>query len=844
MLPRSNGRNRRPGALRQASSDNVRLRRMNTMPAVIEAEEAAEEHEQHHHDAHHDHGPSSFLEEDSEMMPSIDDGAVSESGSMTSGTRSFSVGPSASGTCTPSGRSSYDRQIMMTRHVNSLMKSGSSKELSKALLTDLAMADEPIPLDPWCHKCASLKPFAILPLRPEEVDPTNVARLRSLEINKRLAKQARRRSRFKTTDTDESDSSSIIGTSVGDGRGSPAGPSSNSIEMFKRIEVFVTRMKVPITKPFFQNHSPLEEVAEIILSDALQPSRFSAKPCESGLPVLRRLTQNQVGMLELWMISHIKSQYIRVSAASHALAPKEEKRHRLGMTFATLRALLKRDHKELREDEKKYLLSKLATLPLLRDVPEKLLLKLVFKIQVVSLASGVEIFREGDPANDLYIVVQGQAELRSDTSSMLQDQLRESPSALLVDDVLVKEVCGRPFTIKPDAERVWSRSAVTQLSDVDATTMVDLLLVPYAMLQAVADHFRYEEYRDRNDLVRDFFAPSMRMNPALCLKHCGIFALETFTRNHVLVMSGTQPVKTSKLYLVLEGEVQLLFPAGKVKENGVRKTQREAVTCGRLVGDCALWGERYGYSGVVSTEQVKVLSCEIGDYLEKLLRRSEFLERRAEVAKTDADAGASETVADAPPRVEDLARSLFEKRKKALRHKDDLAAVKAIWRLGPKDVARRAPPGGGPPGVQHEQQKEQQLQQQHHHAVSASVREGAWPSTPRAGSSMATAQTPRNMQERYGAGASPLPWLDRPTAAASGNLTRWMLDRRVDQAKVARDRIVAAHRSHVRYNYHEEDALAGSQWVPGIDVAGSPAVLMAISAISPQLPPASARVHR
>mmetsp|Transcript_23221 Transcript_23221/g.78642 ORF Transcript_23221/g.78642 Transcript_23221/m.78642 type:complete len:110 (+) Transcript_23221:687-1016(+) len=109
---------------------------------------------------------------------------------------------------------------------------------------------------------------------------------------------------------------------------------------------------------------------------------------------------------------------------------------------------------------------------------------------------------------------------------------------------------------------------------------------------------------------------------------------------------------------------------------------------------------------------------------------------------------------------------------------------------------------------------------------------------------MATAQTPRNMQERYGAGASPLPWLDRPTAAASGNLTRWMLDRRVDQAKVARDRIVAAHRSHVRYNYHEEDALAGSQWVPGIDVAGSPAVLMAISAISPQLPPASARVHR
>lgn len=809
----SNGSARQPARMRTS--------KMVSMPPVSEGEEG-------HHIA-----DRTCTEEVSlcDLQPSIDDG-MSDFGDDWK-----SVGPSISGICTPAGRSecSQKRQLLLSRQLNALDSAMSSKDKTTVLLSELALADEPLPIDPWCRRCAPLRPFSVLPLKPEEVDPVNAARLRTLDISRRLEKKSRMKGLANNADHSEV---GFNGSTTSDhhSEASKGGTVLRAIGMFKRMEQFTLRMIMPISKDtLFNFDTHVEEVHDLHLNNELAVSRFSAKPYDSGVPVLRRLTQYQIGKLELFMLMHIKSQYIRVSAASQALAPRDEKKHRLGMSFATIRALLKRDAKELKQEECNYLLGKLATLPFLKDIPADLLAKLFPMIKVQSYASGIEVFKEQALAEDIYILVQGEVELRSDAASLAHEQTKEAPSALLADDVFYPDALGRPFTFRPEAQRRWSRAAVTSVPQDEAATMVDLLFLPKKMLQAVSDHFRYEEFKERNDLVRDIFAPAMRLNPATCIKHAEIFELQSFKRSHVLLTVGTRPSKDSRLLLVLEGEVTMMLPSGKSHDAKGRKPSgaaKETAKRGKIVGDSALWGEPYPYTAVVASDIVQVLTCTVGQYLERLLKRSDFLPRRrvettsaapekdgAQTPGAHAAAGGEDEVEQEPERAHDFAKALFNERKRVWKARDDLKSVKSSeWkRVGDKAEfsALLRPPGG--PSQTRKYRNQQQLQQQRlsESLPTAGAEVAFWPAPPeRAGETLrpgASWPPPISLERPTGSpcedgAAGQLLVSSRSVAASVGQLSCLELERRVRQARASSDRAEAAHRSHVLRSYHEDPA--------------------------------------
>eukprot|EP00443_Scrippsiella_acuminata_P069511 CAMPEP_0115371070 /NCGR_PEP_ID=MMETSP0271-20121206/177_1 /TAXON_ID=71861 /ORGANISM="Scrippsiella trochoidea, Strain CCMP3099" /LENGTH=697 /DNA_ID=CAMNT_0002793931 /DNA_START=73 /DNA_END=2162 /DNA_ORIENTATION=- len=609
-----------------------------------------------------------------------------------------------SGTHTPSSRAmlSSDRQMQLGRH-SLLVHSQDTHIAAKAKLTDLAQADEVMSITPWCGQCSRMRPYAVLPLYPEEVDPVNVARLKTLEISRRVERRSRSKGRRMCYSSETSDDSSEVapfGLGVADDMEIklPKRTSrTRAIDTFKRIDVFSERMKVPITKGLFL-HKDVESLDDVQLKDKPARSRFSRQLYGGTAPVLQRLTADQVGELERWMLNHVKSQYIQVAAAFHSLAPREEKRHRHAMNVATIRALLKKLNKgegRIKEEEKMYLFSKLRMVPLLCDFPDELLYSCARQIEVCSFSSRVEIFSELAPAEDIYILVSGCVELRSDIIALAQEQFKEAPVALLPWDVLVKDSSDGRFQIRPQSERIRSRTAVAVLSEEGVTSLVDTFRVPFSVVQAVSDFFRGEEIRERNEKVEHIFAPAMRMEPQKCLRNAEIFQLDTFHMNFVLLAEGGggQLRKQARLYLILEGEVQLVYPSRKVTKRGRRvlipNKPKERRQAGSLLGESAVYGEPYPHSAVVSSSTVKVLSLKVYDYLDRFLHRTTPLERPVASTQLDENAPSPEEGDEDS----DVARKLLEERKRALRCRADLADVKANQRtLRDPELPRTRPP--------------------------------------------------------------------------------------------------------------------------------------------------------
>mmetsp|Transcript_67683 Transcript_67683/g.195990 ORF Transcript_67683/g.195990 Transcript_67683/m.195990 type:complete len:834 (-) Transcript_67683:52-2553(-) len=712
-----------------------------------------------------------------------------------------------SGSRTPSSWSvtSSDRHMNLARH----MRSRDSMSGTHSLLTELAQADEPMGITPWCGRCPAQRPHAILPLKPEEVDPANIARLQALEINRAVESLGRSR-----RGTRPSSASSQRHDPVGDGRDSSLrGNTAPHKQLYNRLHAFKQRMRVPLDAPRF-NKAPPPEIRDLYLPSVPATSKFSTKPYASGTPVLQRLTQEEISKLERWMVAHVKTQYIEVSAAFHAAAPKEEHKHALSLKLTTVFSLLGKYIKgKTKPEEASFLMMRLATLPIFCDMPQELIPEIAKEVELVNFSRGIEIFRELDEADGVYVLVRGEVELRSDIHQLIQEVVKEAPSAILPEDIIRTDTAdGRLFLLHKKGETFRSRTAMTSFTEEDITSLVSLIRIPTSSLQKLSKYYRNQEAKERTDLVEKAFAPKMRMDVQKCKKHCDAFDLQYFPKSHVIIQEGPKlQLKTARLWLIIEGELRVVYPTVKVSKRGrhifIPKHPAQTKGPGELLGEEAIFGEPYKYSAVV-TQPVKVLSLGIADYLDRFLHRSTPLQRdRAHDASTDTDAEQSFLKGEAALAakkldVYDIAKDLFmTKRKEAMKRFDCMNVQAADWqRLMPrselaKTAKTKAPERLVPRTRPAEVQDLKGLQDMHlcyprDVDLSPSLQRNVL-------ASMST--------ESVDVSAGGAAWWHPPLASLTG-FHEVSLDRKIASSAVSAERLEAAHRSHAAFGYHVEDA--------------------------------------
>lgn len=265
----------------------------------------------------------------------------------------------------------------------------------------------------------------MLPCRPDDLDPVNIARLQALEVAHQLKELQKRKTRQRP----------LSGRSCRSARSSRSSRSDTSCmadmnkmgalqqlqqQLQQQQESLMPKHVVNSTKPFsrmrafklmmrrvlepddpaqlhaLSKQGPPVDMADLYLKPSPSKSKFSTAPYQSDVPVLRRLTGEEVGRLERWMVAHVKLQYVEVSAAFHAVAPKEELKQAATLKLSTTLSLLKRYTRgKAKPEEARFLFARLHTLPLLCDVPNHLLPEVAKSLEVRAISRGVEVFRRG-----------------------------------------------------------------------------------------------------------------------------------------------------------------------------------------------------------------------------------------------------------------------------------------------------------------------------------------------------------------------------------------------------------------------------------------------------------------
>lgn len=516
-----------------------------------------------------------------------------------------------------------------------------------------------MPLTPFCKKCQSPKPNNSLALTPEEIEirahAQQVKEHAELEGSYnslsalRLPPRQTRKARLKHY-------SEMLWAAAKDLKGSIRSAGFSSFEDLKlpdqparsRFSPLVygapwPRAEAPEDFGEDQRELGVSQSMTVMMAEKLLLGSKSAKvsqPVEVAwaelIPevptvpvVLSTMTANVVSKLEVAELTKAKKPFIDACAQHHASAPREGHRQKLGMKFGTVAQILMNMQKgEVTDQEKEFLISKLKTAPLMTEVPEHMLETVASQLKVVNFAQGTELFQQGEEANGIYILLQGEVVLRNEISeALVLDAVKEAPAALLPGDVLVENAKGtRPFLLRPEGDRFRSRTALASLSE-DVGELSMTVLVPMDTLQTLSKHFRNMEAKERKELVSVFFASTMKLSSHICNKHRDIFEVENFERTHVLVQSGLMcKLEDARLYFIVEGEVQLLEPR-RFRIFRRKKTAKEAnraphlVGKGRLLGEAALYGEPYSHSAIVHSASVKVLWFRAVDYLQKLLGR-------------------------------------------------------------------------------------------------------------------------------------------------------------------------------------------------------------------------------
>ncbi|CAE8622022.1 unnamed protein product [Polarella glacialis] len=348
----------------------------------------------------------------------------------------------------------------------------------------------------------------------------------------------------------------------------------------------------------------------------------------------------------------------------------------------------------------------------------------------------------------------------------------------------------------------------------DASSQASGLIMPLEALELVCHHYREIEARERGALVTEFFAQTMRIQPAVCNKHRNIFAVETFGRSHVLFQEGTKPpLSVAHLYLVIEGELQLVYPQKRNRMGACRgKAYKEACGRGKFLGDAALFGESYPAS-VVTTKETKVLTLKAIDYLQKLLNRPGILERAQGYVPRGPPADDSEDAALENQNL--LRKKVFESTMKSARIAHDAKTLQDTeWKLlHPKATLPRGRLPYGRAKV--------------HAAAGLAAEETSTRPSSQASQDARDVHSADYLLARSFATSGPL----------GAGLAMLYLDAKIAQGCQAVDQLQAAHRSHTAYGYHVEDA-GGARLPAGSLMSVSPGsvVLMSCGAMSPSPP--------
>lgn len=402
---------------------------------------------------------------------------------------------------------------------SSLPSASSTRPGSASGLRDKIKNNEPdsnLPFQPFCKKCAPIRPTDCLCLRPEGCSMA----MKKMERNKQSY------SVFNNVDPKDVVSRANRRGSFGFGGSRAKGAGDTPQKWIKVLHML--NMSTESTVSAFEGCGVADDEREASLcTDPQRP------------PVMHKLTLWEICLLECWAIQHVKSQYLEKCVIAHAETPLKKNRHRDNMHSSTICQLVRKASKnQLDEVEKAFMIAKLRHYPLLKDLPGTLLEDHADLLDVRTFSRGATIFERGDPIDGIYILVQGDAELSEGAMDSLGDSgsVKTAPSVILLEDAVIPHP-SRPFLLQPTDKRFRSRT-VTAWDDDDANTTAMTLWLPFRVIVKSANFWRKREAHDRIDLIVKQFAPALRLDKGACEKHCAIFELESYTKQHAVLQQG------------------------------------------------------------------------------------------------------------------------------------------------------------------------------------------------------------------------------------------------------------------------------------------------------------------
>lgn len=564
------------------------------------------------------------------------------------------------------------------------------------LLEEPRLAEMPLPVRPWCGKCAAVKAYDILPLKPGDLCSTHADTMRLLAqyytrplasfqvpFTSRSSRVGAHRHELRQTSTSS---------------GAPAGGDDGVRRQASGGRVAKTADEL------------LADLDAIEVPGEQPKSRFELEPRPpgEGPAVLWGMPERHIGALELWAINHVKQIHVKAAAQEHFSDLRRASRHRTSVISSGVAHILstRTERDTLGDEESDFLMGKLKFFPYLRDLPDELMPLVAKEISAERWELGSHIFRRGDIAQGLYWLARGEVLLereRLPDDEPDAGRRLEPPTAICPED-LFEQALERPFALREGGGR-WSCSAVAY-AEPSAPCRALTVFLPLFVIKQISLYYRRHEAVARDAAVRGLFARIMRIPPELCAKHAGLCRLDTFPKNHVLMRFGARPTlhasSALRVWLVVEGEVRLDWvshqrgPSAQPDvqrqggQSGLRR-ERETLGCESVVGRGFLYGEECRCTAVVASESAKLLSVRVVDYLEKFLLRSTFLPRER---KIDAERAAG-------PRADELLASLAARHTAATRRADDRKALgQSDWKaLVPKGrlPCPRPPPAGAAP---------------------------------------------------------------------------------------------------------------------------------------------------
>lgn len=672
-----------------------------------------------------------------------------------------------------------------------------------------------LPVAPWCGKCLPQPPDGQLPIKPDELVLGQAADIKALTEN--INEYGHLNTSTRRTAS----------------RGRPFVRQEEGVVKFHnrstRIDQLGERLKLTASHPMSFFKRTAETPEEIELLPSMTRSRFSQETftgydvkmnpddsesdtdSEAGVAKpLMKFTTEQVSRMELVALNHVKMQTLKSRIAEEGVHSVRARRTCAQTKFASLWQLLRmKQDGTISEEENYYLMMQLRFLPFFNEIPHELYEAICAKTITQTYVPGCHLFREGDNANSLFLILTGQVHLRSETHvAMAYDTMKSSPTLLLQQDIF-SQSRGKPFVLRRAEDRVRSQTAVASLRENGwgqgesgpSTTVA--FIFPESVLDMVAKHFRDQEADHRWHIVRHF-AKMQRLSEQVCFKHQDIFSVMAFPRSYLFVNAGSKPpLEEAHIYYVMEGELSMVQPARKDRlGRSCGKARKETVSKGYLIGEAALYGEAYPCA-VVSTTEVKVLVVKASAYLHQLLNRSFILTRPEGYVQPEGPLGDSAQVKGRKKLIKE--ETSFTAQTMRLK-KDRVKVEDQEWKACSlrSTMPSKVPPGG------------------HQRLLS-----------------MAKTQGRHKVLDESEIVMPKVPIVSDVGRSGDGHLTRSM-NQKLSSTSRQVELLEAAHRSHTTFHYHVEE-ISGLPLPRASVLSVSPGsrMLMACGAMSPQ--PTSAR---